>query len=59
MPSSLNGPGRLAKERIPSTDVLCCEAMLGRGRRRGGGSGVMSALISLLMASLSLKLPQS
>ena len=51
--SSLNVPGRLAKERIPCTDVLCCKAMSGRRRREGGG------LNSLLMASLSLKLPQS
>ena len=60
MPSSLKGPGWLAKERIRCTDVLCCNAFSGRGRRSGGGgSGVMSALNSLLMASLSLKLPQS
>ena len=32
---------------------------VGGGEAGGGGSGVMSALNSLLMASLSLKLPQS
>ena len=47
--SSLNVPGRLAKERIPCTDVLCCKAMSGRRRREGGG------LNSLLMASFKFE----
>ena len=42
---------------------MCSAAMpsqVGGGEAGGGGgSGVMSALNSLLMASLSLKLPQS
>ena len=41
---------------------MCSAAMpsqVGGGEAGGGGSGGVSALNSLLMASLSLKLPQS
>ena len=53
--SSLNVPGQLAKEGYLS--LMCFAARLcqvGEGEGEGGGG-----LNSLLMASLSLKLPQS